>query len=300
MNKLPISVVILTFNEEKNIEECLKSVHDWADEIFVVDSYSTDKTLEIAKKYTDKIYQHPFVDYAKQRNWAFANLPIKNEWILNLDADHRIDESLKKMIIKIFSQPIDKNLNGFLITRKTIFMDKWIKFGGHYPVYHAVLFRKGFGKCEERLYDQHFVVNGKLEILKGDIVDVISDSLNKFIERHNKWATLEAIEHISGKGGGIKANWVASKISQRRAMRNFYYKFPLFLRAYLYFIYRYFFKLGFLDGKEGLIFHFLQGFWYRFLVDAKIYEIEKRAKKEQRSIKEIVDELLSATRPNKP
>jgi len=289
--KLPISVIILTFNEEKNIEACLESVYGWVEEIFIVDSFSTDKTLEMARKYTDKIYQHRFENYSKQRNWAFKNLPLKTEWILNLDADHKKKEKLKKEIIEVFLNPIDESLKGFLVTRKTIFMGRWIKYGGHYPVYHVALFKKNFGKCEERLYDQHFMVNGELKKLRGAIFVVISDSLTKFVERHNKWAISEAVEQLLGRGGEIKQDIIGNPMESRRAMRNFYGRLPLFFRAFAYFIYRYFFRLGFLDGKEGLVFHFLQGFWYRFLVDAKIYEIEKRAKETGKDIKTVVREL---------
>jgi len=274
--KLPISVIILTYNEEKKIEECLKSVYGLVEEIFIVDSYSTDKTLEIARKYTDKIYQHPFENYSSQRNWALENLPIKTEWLLNLDADHRVTLELVKELKEIFSKPIENNINGFLISRRTIFMGRWIKHGGHYPVYHAILFRKGFGKCEQRLYDQHFVVMGQLKKLKGDVIDVITDSIDKFTIRHIKWASFEAIEQLSGGNSEIKPIVFGNPIQRRRFLRKFYNSFPLFVRPFLYFLYRYFFRLGFLDGKEGLIFHFLQGFWYRFLVDAKIYEMKKR------------------------
>lgn len=272
--KIPVTVIILTFNEEKNIFDCLESVKDFCDEIIVVDSGSTDKTLEIVKEYTDKIFYHPFENYSKQRNWALENLPIKNKWILNLDADHRVTSELKEELTKLFSKEISEEVNGFLISRRTIFMGRWIKHGGHYPTYHANMFRKGFGKCEEKLYDQHYIVEGKLLKLKGDIVDIITDSLTTFITRHNKWSTLEAEYQLSNKveENIIKANLMGHPIQKRRALKKFYERFPLFVRPILYFIQRYFLRLGFLDGKEGLIFHFLQGFWFRFLIDAKIWE----------------------------
>ena len=278
--KIPISVIILTYNEESIIEDCFKSVVDWVSEIIVVDSYSTDGTLKIAERYGAKIFQHPFENFSQQRNWALNNLTIENEWILNLDADQRITQELKKELITIFSNPINPIINGFLMSRRTIFMGRWIKHGGHYPVYHAPLFRKGFGFFEDRLYDQHFIVNGKTKILKGDIIDIIADSLTRFTERHNKWSNSEVEEQLyknnqlSGRKL-IKGNIFGDKREKRRALRNFYHHLPLFSRAFFYFIYRYFFRLGFLDGKEGLIFHFLQGFWYRFLVDAKLFEIKR-------------------------
>ena len=281
--KLPISAIVLTYNEEKNIESCLKSIYNWTEEIFIVDSYSNDKTLEIAKRYTDKIFQHEFENYGKQRNWALNNLSINTKWILNLDADHRVTESLQNELVKMFSSKEDLNYNGFLIPRKTVFMRKWIKYGGHYPVYHAILFRKGFGVCEETLYDQHFIVDGKVIQIKGDIEDIITDSLSNFTLRHNKWSSFQAIDEVLGQkqipiNSRVKQNIVGNPMEKRRALKGLYIKSPLFIRSFLYFIYRYIFKFGFLDGKEGLIFHFLQGFWFRFLVDAKIYEIYEEQK----------------------
>ncbi|MCX8104702.1 MAG: glycosyltransferase family 2 protein [Ignavibacterium album] len=272
---IPVTIIVLTFNEEKNIVDCLETIKDFCDEIIVVDSGSTDKTLEIVKQYTEKVFHHPFVNYSEQRNWALENLPIKNDWILNLDADHRVTDELKKELTDLFSKGVSEEVNGFLISRRTIFMGRWIKHGGHYPTYHANMFRKGFGKCEEKLYDQHYLVEGKLLKLKGDIIDIITDSLSTFITRHNKWSTLEAEYQMSNKNEEkvVKANLMGHPIQKRRALKKFYEKFPLFVRPTLYFIQRYFLRLGFLDGKEGLIFHFLQGFWFRFLIDAKIWEM---------------------------
>jgi glycosyltransferase involved in cell wall biosynthesis len=279
--KIPVSVIILTFNEEKNIGACLQSLVDLVEEIFVVDSYSTDATLSIVKKYTNNIIQHPFENYSLQRNWALDNLPVSTDWIMNLDADHRVTPELAHELRLIFSSSISDTMNGFMASRRTIFMNKWIKNGGHYPVYHAILFRKGFGCCEDRIYDQHFVVNGETQILHGDIIDIITDSLSNFTARHNKWATLEAEEAMqfigdTAKKSVIIPNRKGNPIEQRRWLRMKYYTYPIFFRAFAYFIYRYFIKLGMMDGKEGLIFHFLQGFWFRFLVDAKIYEAKHK------------------------
>jgi len=277
---LPISVIILTYNEENNIEDCLNSLTGWIREIFIVDSYSTDRTLQIAEKYTDKIYQHHFENYSRQRNWALETLPIKTDWIMNIDADHRITAELKNKLLGIFSDKIDEEINGYIASRRTIFMGRWIHYGGHYPVYHAFLFRRGFGICENKLYDQHFLVKGRVEKIPCDIIDIISDSITRFTERHNHWASLEASEQLISNTGNrsiVEPRISGHEIEKRRYKREIYYKLPLFARAFLFFIYRYIFKLGFLDGKEGLIFHFLQGFWFRFLIDAKLYEIKKQS-----------------------
>ena len=147
MTKLPISVVVLTYNEEKNIENCLKSVADWVEDIFVVDSYSEDKTIEIASKYTSHVVQRSFVNYSEQRNWSLENLPIQTEWIFNLDADHRVTDRLRDDLIKLFISGKQKSICGVLVSRKVFFMNRWIKHGGIYPTYHAPLFKKGYGYC---------------------------------------------------------------------------------------------------------------------------------------------------------
>ncbi|MBC8111468.1 MAG: glycosyltransferase family 2 protein [Verrucomicrobia bacterium] len=280
--KIPVSAVVLTFNEEKNITDCLKSLVSWTQEIFVVDSFSTDNTVAIVESFGIPVFTNPFENYASQRNWALKNLPFTTDWIINIDADNRITPKLSQELTYIFEKSISDDIKGFLASRQTIFMDKWIRFGGHYPTYHAFMFRKGFGTCENKLYDQHFVINGKTQILKGDIIDILTDSISSFTERHNRWASLEADEQMKtylSQDNLIKGNIAGNPIEKRRAMRNFYNWMPLFIRPYLYFFVRYFVKLGFLDGKAGMIFHFLQGFWFRFLVDAKIYEARKRLEK---------------------
>ena len=183
---LPISVIILTYNEEKNIESCLQSVHNLFKDVFIVDSFSEDRTLEICKCYTDKIYKHEFENYGKQRNWALANLPIKTNWVFHLNSDQRITEKLKKELLSIFSETRNMS-DGFLIPRKTIFMGKWIKHGGHYPVYDAILFKLASGIYEESRYDQLCQIKGKVEILSGEVEDIVTSSLSGFTLRHNKW-----------------------------------------------------------------------------------------------------------------
>jgi glycosyltransferase involved in cell wall biosynthesis len=279
---LSLSIILLTHNEEKNIEACLLSVIGLDCPIFIVDSGSTDNTLKIAEKYNVQVYHHPFENYGKQRNWAFQNLPIETDWILNMDADHRMTIELSLDIQRRFSELIPKEINGFLISRRTIFLGKWIKYGGHYPVYHAILFRKGFGHCEDKLYDQHFVVNGVCETIKTDMIDTLTDSLTSFTERHNRWSTLEAedqfYKYAAAKESLVEGKLLGNAQQRRRYAKSVYEKFPLFVRPFIYFFIRYFIKFGFLDGKTGLVFHFLQGFWFRFLVDSKIYEMRKKAK----------------------
>lgn len=261
MNKLNLSVVVLTYNEEKNLRKCLESVFGWVEEIFVVDSFSTDRTLEIAKEFGAKIYQHKFENQAKQFNWALENLPIKTEWILRLDADEYVLPELKKEILEKLPR-VSSGVSGFLIKRRVYFMGKWIKYGGYYPTWLLRIFRRGKGFSEDRAMDEHILVKeGKIEKLENDFVDNNQKGLSFWIEKHNNYAKREAEEALRGNFG--------------TPSKEKYYKLPIFLRAFLYYFYRYFFKLGFLDGKEGLIFHFLHGLWYRFLVDCYIFEAKK-------------------------
>ncbi|MFD2288838.1 glycosyltransferase [Pedobacter petrophilus] len=278
----PIAVIILTFNEENNINDCLESVKDFAAEIFIVDSGSTDQTLEILSEYPVQVFQHPFENYSQQRNWALQNLPITNSWVINLDADQRLTEEFKTEVNQHLNSGKLENINGFLASRKTMFMGKWIKYGGHYPTYHAMTFRLGKGVCEQKLYDQHYLVEGEMIKLKGDVIDLITESLSTFTLRHDKWSTLESVQQFSNVNSStatISGKFKGDSMQRRRYFKNLYEKLPLFVRPVLYFIVRYFFRLGFLDGTRGLIFHFLQCFWFRFLIDAKIYELRKTKNK---------------------
>jgi glycosyltransferase involved in cell wall biosynthesis len=277
--RLPISVIVLTFNEEPNIEACLQSVYSCVGEVFVVDSGSTDCTLEIARRYTDKIVEHPFENYARQRNWAQTNLPLSYEWILHLDADERISPELAQSLRAFFSSTAPEQVDGLLVTRRTVFMGRAIMHGGHYPTYHLRIFRHQKGHCEDRLYDQHFLVHGPTRRIDGDLIDTITSDLSIWLARHARWATLEAQEYLATEaktqGQQVAARLGGTPIERRRWLRMSYGRAPLFLRAFGYFFYRYILRLGFLDGTEGLIFHFLQGCWYRFYIDAKIYEMRK-------------------------
>lgn len=277
-----LAVVILTFNEEKNLPDCLASLKGLDADIFVVDSGSTDATLQIAKAAGAHVAQHPFENYGAQRNWAIRTLPIRTPWELHLDADERLTPALVDEI-RALLEAAPADIDGYMLRKRTIFMGRWIKHGGHYPSHHLRLFRRGKGRCEDRLYDQHFIVDGPITTLRNDYLDILTSDLATFTARHNRWSELEAREMMaldeppgptSGRvEGAARGHAIQRKRWQRESV---YGRSPLFLRAFLYFGYRYFLRLGFLDGKEGLIFHFLQGCWFRFLVDARIHEIRQR------------------------
>jgi glycosyltransferase involved in cell wall biosynthesis len=277
--KMPalVSVVVLAYNEELNLPDCLESLRGLPCDVFVVDSGSTDGTREIAQAAGARVVEHPFENYSAQRNWAQENLPLSCDWVMHLDADERLTPELVAEIAKVLRNP-QRGIDGFLFRKRTVFMGRWIRHGGHYPSYHLRLFRRDRGRCEHRLYDQHFVVNGKTATLNNDYIDVLTADLNQWTARHLRWAELEAQEAMSAQldVGRVQARAFGDPIQRRRWLReSFYGRWPLFLRPFLYWSYRYFLRLGFLDGREGLVFHFLQGCWFRLMIDVKLYELRK-------------------------
>jgi len=277
--KPDITLIVLTNNEEKNLPQCLGSVKGLVNEIFIVDSYSTDGTEQVAKRFGAKFIQHEFINQAQQFNWALENLDIKSEWILRLDADEVILPELKNEILdRLGSLP--GNIHGVVLRRRVYFMGRWIKHGGYYPTFLLRIFRKGRGMSEVREMDEHLVLKDGEEItFKNDFIDDNKKGLHFWIEKHNGYATREAEEILKVENKKQEGNRLGGQAGRKRWLKEkIYNNFPLFIRPFFYYVYRYFFLLGFLDGREGLIFHFLQAFWYRFLVDVKVYEMRKYEK----------------------
>lgn len=271
----PVSVIILTFNSAATIGATLDSLVGLTDDVHVVDSGSTDETKAIVAAKGAKLVEHPFENYGAQRNWAIANLPLAHPWQLHLDADERLTPELKAEIASLLAKPVDESIGGFYVPRLVHFHGRALRHGGMYPIYHMRLFRTGRGRCEARKYDQHFQADGRTEKLAHPMIDDIRLSLSEWTARHNRWADAEVDEILNPGGEGVIAAGSGDPVAEKRRARGWYYRAPLFLRAFLLFHYRYFVRLGFLDGKEGLIFYTLQTLWFRFLVDAKLYERRK-------------------------
>jgi glycosyltransferase involved in cell wall biosynthesis len=293
MNKLPVTAIIMTYNETRNLRACLESVKDYIDDIIIVDSISNDKTEEISKNYTNKFYQNKFINQAKQFIWATNNCNIKNEWILRIDADERwTKEGFEELRDIIENDKAD----GVYVKMKIFFMGRFIKHGAFYPNYFLRVYKKSKGAMEDRWMDEHIKVDG---IVVHPSIDVIEsnydrqENISLWTNKHNGYSTREAVEFLIAKHNlhdiDTVANFWGNKTERKRWLKeNLYFKVPLFLRPLMYFVYRYIFKLGFLDGKEGFIFHTLHAFWYRFLVDTKVYQIEKLAKENNQTIQEVV------------
>jgi glycosyltransferase involved in cell wall biosynthesis len=269
-------VVVLTFNEADNLEPCLRSVRDWAREIFVVDSGSTDGTKEIARTFDAAIFEHAFETHSRQWDWALRNVPIKGEWVLGLDADQRITPELAREIqsMKSAGGNAYDTTQGVFIKRRQIFRGKWIRHGGYYPKYLLKLFRPGDVLIDENdLVDHHFHVGGPVARFGHDLLEVNrkEDDIGFWIEKHNRYARKLAAEELLRRRGlrpdSIRASWFGNPDQRTLRMKKLWLRMPLYVRPFLYFFYRYFLRLGFLDGKEGAIFHFMHAFWFRLLVD---------------------------------
>lgn len=277
-----ITVVILTFNEERHILRAINSVMNIAKEIIVIDSYSTDKTVEISKNAGARVLQHAFVNHSKQFQWGLDEGGIKSQWIMRLDADEVIEADLVKSIQSILPD-LPANIVGVNFDRKHIFMGRWVRYGGRYPLRLLRLWRRGNGRVEDRWMDEHIVIWGGTTInMVGGFSDVNENDLSFFTDKHNKYATREALDvlteryNLKAEDSGFNVNSVSKQTAVKRFLKeNLYNKLPFWLGPLAYFFYRYIFQLGFLDGRTGLIYHFLQGFWYRFLVGAKILEFER-------------------------
>ncbi len=284
--KNKISVLILTYNEEIHIERCLKSLKPFVKDIFIIDSYSTDKTIEIAKSFGAKVYQNKWINYAVQFQWGLDNCPIETEWVMRMDSDEYVEDELASEIPKKIEN-IEDNISGIYLKRKVFFMDKWIKWGAFYPHVLLRIWRHKKGRIEQRWMDEHIVLSDGDTILldKADIVDHSKNSFSWWIDKHNSYATREMIDlkniqyRFMSIDDSLKENNDPQAKLKRIIKEKIYSNLPLGTRPFIYFIYRYILRLGFLDGFRGFVWHFMQGWWYRMLVDVKCYEFERKLKK---------------------
>ncbi|HZB87466.1 MAG TPA: glycosyltransferase family 2 protein [Terracidiphilus sp.] len=270
------TVIVLSFNSEDTLAATLKRARLVSDEIFVVDSFSTDNTVGLAREWGAIVVRHAFENYGAQRNWAIDNLPATQSWQLHLDADEAMDDQLVAAIRLLPDEPAH---SGYFLPRYVRFLGRILRHGGMSPTWHMRLFRAGVGRCEARKYDQHFYLSsGGSGQLAGAMIDDIRMPLSEWTARHNRWADGEVAELDGGENAGrIVPDARGNPVERKRFLRQRYNRLPLFVRPFALFAYRYFFRLGFLDGIEGLIFWVLQTFWFRFLVDAKLWEKRRLA-----------------------
>lgn len=295
-----LTVVILTHNEERHIGRAIESIRPLAERIVVVDSGSTDRTCAIAKQHSADIFERSWVNYADQFQWALDTCEIATDWTMRLDADEWLGEALVQNLIGLLPD-LDPAITAISLDRQHHFMGRWIRHGGRYPLRLLRIWRTGQGRIEQRWMDEHIVVqHGTLRHVPGTFVDQNEHGLSYFTSKHNGYATREALDALITKyalfevpeNTGLASTKQAQKMRARKT--DWYNKLPTGVGPLLYFLYRYCFQFGFLDGRAGLIYHFLQGFWYRFLVDAKRVELES-AMAQSATNQERVDILTAAT-----
>lgn len=282
MKKLDISTIILTKDEEIHIRRCLDRICPVVKQVFIIDCGSTDKTLEIAREYDNvSILNHPWVNYATQFNWALDNAPIQTKWVLRLDADEYLTEELKAEL-KEKLDTIAEDVTGIILPLRRVFMGRVIRKGGTNNVRQMRIFRYGKGRSEVRQMDEHIeLLEGHPVEFKGEWADDNLNNISWWTQKHVGYAIREAVDlldieyDLTGSAQADENIQITEDAKAKRAKKHSYAKKPLFWRSFAYFIYRYFFRLGFLEGKEGFMWHFFQGWWYRSLVDAKVWEIKK-------------------------
>ncbi|HKI45255.1 MAG TPA: glycosyltransferase family 2 protein [Balneolales bacterium] len=279
-----LTVVLLTHNEEIHIERCIRSVQAIAAKIFIVDSFSTDRTVEIAESLGAVVTQRKWKNYADQFQWGLDNCGADSEWIMRMDADEYLEPDLQAELQTALTD-VPEETAGLYIRRKVFFYGKWIRHGGFYPHTLLRIWRSGKGRIEQRWMDEHIVLpaGSKTAMLQGHLVDDNQKGITFWINKHNSYASREMVDLLNNKYPLLKRDDSLKDLDDpqakwKRIMKDrVYSRLPIGLRATLYFFYRYFLRLGFLDGGKGFLWHFMQGYWYRMLVDVKIMEIEERS-----------------------
>ena len=269
-----ITAIVLTKNEEKNIERCLQSVKALCTRMVVVDCGSTDKTVELAKACGAQVYFHEFEYYARQFNWGLDHCDIDTRWVIRLDADEQFPPELCAEIEREMAAHADDDVNGMTLEATYFFLGRALTHGSKKR--KLMVFKNGIGRIEDRRRDAHTILSEGTGIsLKHNFLHYDFKDLDNFIARYNWYATREAMDYMDFKNGKRDASTDDPEIERmRRKKYGVYYRFPKFLRAWLWFHVNYLFRGGFLDGMQGFIYHVLSSFWYRFVVDAKIYEYE--------------------------
>jgi glycosyltransferase involved in cell wall biosynthesis len=281
MKNTEISFIILTFNEEEQLPRLLDSMKDLNAQIYILDSGSTDKTLEIAKNYQAIVKQNAFINHPKQWDFALKNFDIQTEWIIGLDADQIITPELYHKLANFKNSSIPQDINGIYFSRKNYFRGQWLRYGGYFPKYLLKMFRKGVGFSDlNENMDHRFIVTGKTLIWQDGYLkeeNLKENDISFWLSKHNRYSDMlakEEVERIQNlRNQTIKGDFFGSPDERIAYLKNIWWKLPLYVRPFLYFIYRFVFQLGILDGKQGRLFHFLHAFWFRLMIDVKIEEI---------------------------
>lgn len=292
-SKLDLTTIILTYNEELHIRRCLENVCPFSKKVIVIDSPSSDKTVEICHEFTNvEVVVHKYPgNQAAQFNWAIDNLQIDTVWILRIDADeYLLPELVEELCAKVPTLPED--VTGIELKRRHIFMDKWVKHG-IYPVLILRMFRTGCARYDNRMMDEHLALNrGRSIVSENDFCDHSLISIDDYCKKHLNYARREAAE-ILDETYGLSSHidntiTLGDQALSKHKKKSGYNKLPLFWRSFIYFCFRWILKGGFLDGKPGFVFAFIQGWWYRTMVDVNVYNAQKACGEDTDAIKQYI------------
>lgn len=277
--KLPVTVIILSFNEELHIRRCLERITPVVERVVVIDSFSTDRTVEIARELGAEVYQNVWKNYAAQFQWGVDRAAITTEWTMRLDSDEYLEPGLIAEIRdKLPGFPAE--ITACALRLKVIFRGKFIRWGGYHSTLLTRIWRTDAGQIEQRWMDEHIVISRgqRVRVAGGDLVDENLKDIGWWIDKHNGYTTRQMIDFINLEHPLFPMDQrlqvdTNSHAKWKRFLRNIVFaRTPLYLRSVLYFFQRYFLRLGFLDGRRGFLFHFMQGFWNFMLIDAKVDE----------------------------
>ncbi len=283
--KIPVSVLIPARNEEANLPACLESVAR-ADEVFVVDSQSSDRSVEISESLGATVVQFQFNGrWPKKKNWSLENLPFRNEWVLIVDCDERITPELWAEIETAIQNP---DHDGYYLNRRVFFLGQWIRHGGKYPDWNLRLFRHAKGRYEnlnteeirntgDNEVHEHVVIPGKVGYLKEDMLHIDFRDMYHWLERHNRYSNWEAQVYLNvlngqADSGTIGANLFGDSVQRKRFLKKIWVRLPF--KPLLRFVLFYILRLGFLDGKAGYIYGRLLS-QYEYQIGVKLFELRQ-------------------------
>lgn len=275
-----ITAIVLTHNETLHIGRCVERLRHWCAKIVVVDSFSSDDTAAIARAAGAEVHSRAFINQAEQFQWALDTIPIATDWVMRVDADEYFEPTLIAEIEERLPT-LDAQTTGVVFRRKMIFRGRWIRWGTYYPVFLLRLFRTGAARMEQRWMDEHLQLTHGFftTFTRGDFVDENLQTIGAWTDKHNRYATRHMVDFVGRRIGAIPTELMPTDrkaLTKRWLREKVFGRAPLYLRSWLYFNYRYFVRLGFLDGRQGFVWHFLHGFWFFMLIDAKIDEAERQ------------------------
>jgi glycosyltransferase involved in cell wall biosynthesis len=285
-----LGILIISFNEEIHLRRCIENARKLSDQIFVVDSFSSDKSIEILEELGVTYLKNSFSTHAKQINIGIDHFPFEVKWLLRLDCDELLSDDLINEIKAKVSDTDEYPFNGYFIQRKVNFLQGILHYGMINPIWLLRLWKRVDGKCNDLWMDEKIeLVNPQTARMNGLLYDHNLNELTWWIQKHNQYATREAYEILRQKYRLHTPQETATQDRRVVQAKKMYNQFPIFVRPFVLFIYAYFIKLGFLDGKRGLIWNFLQVFWYRFLVDVKVFEFEIKHQLNAEIIRETIN-----------